>query len=498
MDYIHEINRIKNCFATANKEEYYNPMWSALDFTELVNSAAFHEELSEELLNHEFKKLLGPFDFDENGELDLYVGPRRIDEMEGATTVTFPVKTMSMQRADHYYFAANNYSNDSKAIVDFLYKPFFYELSVTVPSGSLRQYPSRGWKKITVRREDSREIMNYEGSIRYGSLSYGASPFEHLYVKIPWDRLVSKDKLAGFDTIVFDYCNNNIKADVDSDVQEWFDECFDNVSESTLNVMRVGQANCILGNNKINGKAVKFAFDLGFPTKFSMHDGKNGPIIDDYNKLGVFDKKDIENISQLDLVIISHWHQDHFLAAFTVGRDVFYGKNAAKWIAPVYIAVDYEESGNRLVAYLIKNKKIRFVSPKYTGYQNGNYYLGRVYVRYGDLNYDEVILQANRTLLPGDSPVTDWPKKYGKCIGPDIEYLIFPHHGGGMADEANALKRLRDIYGKNGITAIISVGHNNYGHPDDQTLKLLKSNVGFKNVYRTDVDDVHNLIIRDL
>ncbi len=61
-----------------------------------------------------------------------------------------------------------------------------------------------------------------------------------------------------------------------------------------------------------------------------------------------------------------------------------------------------------------------------------------------------------------------------------IELLVIGHHGSRFSSSEDLLRST------GADTAIISVGYNTYGHPDEQTLERLASN--HYNVYRTDLD----------
>ncbi|MEG2119665.1 MAG: DNA internalization-related competence protein ComEC/Rec2, partial [Pseudoflavonifractor sp.] len=67
--------------------------------------------------------------------------------------------------------------------------------------------------------------------------------------------------------------------------------------------------------------------------------------------------------------------------------------------------------------------------------------------------------------------------KYGHL--PDIELLVAGHHGSAYASSEELLTAVRPEY------AVISVGHNSYGHPADAALERLAA-VGCA-IYRTDL-----------
>ena len=63
---------------------------------------------------------------------------------------------------------------------------------------------------------------------------------------------------------------------------------------------------------------------------------------------------------------------------------------------------------------------------------------------------------------------------------PDIQVLIAGHHG---AADSNSQAFLDEISPEK---AVISVGYNSYGHPDEETVRRLEESCS--QVYRTDTD----------
>ena len=72
---------------------------------------------------------------------------------------------------------------------------------------------------------------------------------------------------------------------------------------------------------------------------------------------------------------------------------------------------------------------------------------------------------------------------------PDIELLIVGHHGSRYATSEELLEETRPEW------AVISVGHNNYGHPTQDVLDRLR-NAGAE-VYRTDLQGTVTLHAKD-
>ena len=87
---------------------------------------------------------------------------------------------------------------------------------------------------------------------------------------------------------------------------------------------------------------------------------------------------------------------------------------------------------------------------------------------------------AYKALITGDSPKTEERRLLRDYALDQTELLVVGHHGSDSACSQQLLTAL------GGSTAVISVGHNSYGHPAEETLERLAL-YGY-NVYRTDRD----------
>ena len=83
-------------------------------------------------------------------------------------------------------------------------------------------------------------------------------------------------------------------------------------------------------------------------------------------------------------------------------------------------------------------------------------------------------------LITGDASRSQERRYVQLAAPPDIELLIVGHHGSANATADYLLDELRPE------TAVISVGHNTYGHPSDAALERLESR-GIA-VHRTDTE----------
>lgn len=101
---------------------------------------------------------------------------------------------------------------------------------------------------------------------------------------------------------------------------------------------------------------------------------------------------------------------------------------------------------------------------------------------YKDVNDDGLVLfiDYNNTelLFTGDLSTESESDMVNNKLVPDVDILKVAHHGSKYATSTNFLKKSTPQY------SIISVGQNNYGHPNGDVLNRLKT--AKSTVYRTD------------
>jgi len=412
----------------------------------------------------------------------------------------FSALSKQMAAVDEAYFETSKsnealedgaFTEKTHSLLDILYKPYFYQVSIDFPKDKLPEKLSANYyylipvynldrlkkatgatateliAELTAKTESETETEPTVGTeltaeptaetesakeFYCGRIAYAGSPLVYQNILVDWTNAIISDD-SNFDEILKEYVGNNFSlkplttnypiTETDEQVIEnVFNQTFnDTIDKLSLRVYRVGQANFIIGSISTNKSQKKtFAFDLGYSTDSFFKFKSNHPLTE--ADLGIYDTNVLpESASNLELVMISHWHQDHYKATFTFSRDFFRGRT--KWIAPFHeyqspdSTVDYTE--NRLIAYLIKQKCILFVPSKYTGYQNGNYILCRgidpantnLKPTKGTLNSTSLILRLNKTLLPGDCACKFWPDilKNSSSNSSALEYIIIPHHG---------------------------------------------------------------------
>lgn len=214
-----------------------------------------------------------------------------------------------------------------------------------------------------------------------------------------------------------------------------------------------------------------------------------------------------QNVSRLDLLILTHPHDDHIGGLIAVLEDL-----------PVTKAMDNGENDFSLIykrfKALIEKKNISY-APAYAGQEidldpalkievlwppqggiSGGVKLSRhaamknpwesIVVRAlsGDTNQHSLVLRLTygriSFLLMGDADTVVEKSLLSSCFNLSSQILKVGHHGGTSASNPEFLVKVTPL------VSIISVGEGNYyGYPTERTLEALQA-VG-SSVYRTDI-----------
>ena len=254
----------------------------------------------------------------------------------------------------------------------------------------------------------------------------------------------------------------------------------------TAHFIDVGQGDCIL---------------LQFNDKSILIDGgpaETGPRVEEYLRR--------QNVTSLDLLILTHPHDDHIGGLIAVLEDF-----------PVKQAMDNGENDSSLIykrfRALIEKKNIIY-APAYAGQEidldpalkievlwppqgglSGGAKLSRnaamknpwesvmVRVISGDMNQNSLVLRITygriSLLLMGDADTVVENSLVSSGFNLSSQILKVGHHGGTSASRSEFLEKVRPA------VSVISVGEGNlYGYPTKRTLDALQA-VGSR-VYRTD------------
>ena len=478
MDIVFETQKALEILKSNSVDSLADPNWSESEVKELLNSPFFVKSVIDEEGKGKLRKILKPFIFDSgkiNGQpikriFCRFIGSSNTDNEEHWL---FSALTPEMIDADNAFF-----DNDKQrySVLDIIYKPYFYLLSIkSIDNVSMPNTDKDCWCVVELIRathdsgSDSsatKEKHDSSENTFSGYLSFSASPFvyEEVYAKF---QETTKLLLPKFDK------KYPVVPSMQKDISNQFDNHFKGVIQSELRIYQVGQANAVSGWNLINGTYHEFAFDLGYPVPYNLvfDPGKSTA---DRDKSGTWD---IDNVRSLnpEIIMISHWHMDHYLAAGSLDHKVFNGPDAAIWIAPEYDYSNKEDyCTDRLVAYLIKSKHILFF-PKDALCVVDKYMLCRG--KGDNKNANGLILSLNKVLLTADCDCQFWPDTLLNHAR-NLQYLTVPHHGSGKVfNEKLANANIDKIFidEPNRKNAYICVGCNNWGHPSSTVVDYYRN-----------------------
>jgi beta-lactamase superfamily II metal-dependent hydrolase len=392
---------------------------------------------------------------------------------EDRVIYSFSVLTVQLAEFDRAYFEGkftveaeeiSINSNTVNRVIDTLYKPYYCEAVIELRNNENRekeQIIERGMNGEWISIKEFTEPTNASFPLK---IHFSASPFKIKEMHAEWEDTLEEGEKTDVNSIFDKYKGKKLNYRDQPEGKPVFEQLFKNVVESSVHVLRVGQASanyCYTKTNtgtstKPNIETHKYYFDVGLPLDGNMLTDDGLSFLEEKIVKGYFRKAGPE------AVILSHWHCDHLKGAFTMN-------NVADmvWIAPVYtIDCKKNESVSRLACYIYSKKMLAKVPVD----QNPIYTCGDFSLYHGEgstINDSGFMLQLNSTLMPGDCKFNHWPK--GFCQKPsDAKYkyknLIFPHHGAEMGDKNNRIDCLED---SKDTRVIVPTGYNTYKHPAD-------------------------------
>lgn len=192
-----------------------------------------------------------------------------------------------------------------------------------------------------------------------------------------------------------------------------------------------------------------------------------------------------KNIKDLDALILSHYDSDHVGGALFIMDKVKIKK----------LFVRHKEKNSNLSEQILNKAEelnIEIKIPEYneTIFDDNENRITAIYSEKGDDNDTSVISLFEtpecKVLFTGDSGKNSFEKLKG-TVPKNIDVLKIAHHGSKDSLSEEYLRHINPKY------AVISTGFNIYGHPDKETLNLLKS---FKiPYYRTDINNAIKVVI---
>lgn len=508
-----KIQDFHKCVICESEEQYY----------ELLDDERFNMFYTDNDLSVKFKQILNPFFNKDHGKYakkKIYCRLESCDSEPQKGKYSFSAMTKEMIEADKLYYDPEK--DPSKvSILDLLYKPYLYELAfdcdLRIVEKLLRKSADNNdlklengaWYTVTISPDECTNDYVDENSNKPYSEFYGYDSYVDQEYKTgikatllysaskPQSKRVIIERIEQINTKIENELNaNNLvqkdistknKAEVDAEL----DKLFADVVKSHVKVLRVGQANAVyITNTYKDNHETSFAFDLGLPIDSVIDKNANntGIVDDDYKKM--MDRSVINPA----VLIISHWHSDHFRGLYVFVRRMLKGNYRIKIIAPRYIVdkKNYYKTDN-LVKYLIKNQSIVFTEDDYSysclnPNDNRIYRLMRIKAVEANDNDNCLVLQMNNTLLPGDCSYDKWPDEFGMDNGqnkmPITRNILVTHHA--AADHTQLIRNKLSTIKDPAISprkAIVCVGQNNYNHPSKPVEKAYEDE-GFS-VYET-------------
>ena len=504
MELLDEISKLEEIWDSETIEKFTELKWTVDDFQELTASPLFQSIFTEKILRKKFRSFLKPFNDLKKGKKVYCKYNTVFYEEEGEKNFVFSALTDDMIAMNKAFFTEKG---NHRNALDLLYKPYLYELNFDyIPNDFLHDYEEDTWYEVIL--TEIRPNKPIPSDIMAGHLSFAASPLETKTITAEWkgkleDNLVKNPKETSLSDIVKTdqstidtYCKNQNSGEID----RLLDELFNDNDQRLIRVFRVGQANAVSGWNRsqFTKKYSSFLFDIGLP--------EDGHIAWEFHKNSIrrddcFIYDDAELSSQKpNVIFISHWHRDHYKAAYIMNRAIF-SNTPSIWLAPKYLVQGRDYYTTLLVRYLVEMKLILFVEDTYQNSQN-TVTLYRVKPpttrKTPDLNHDCILLELNSTLLTGDCFYSHWPSNFG--AGGKIENVIVPHHGSKTTKTTQTFTQLDNLLSKTRSKAVICAGLNPWGHPDQSVSDMYKVNLKFGNVFCTKavVKSISPILIKDL
>ena len=468
MELLDEIQKIVDIWNRETPEPFTDIKWSNEDFNELTTSPLFQSIFSEKVLSRKFRSLLKPFIGLKYGKqvfCKYNVAPY---EEEGQKVYTFSVLTRDLINVNNAFF---NAEDNRRSALDFIYKPYLYELSFeNIEDKFLHDYKEDTWYEVILHEQNSHEpghreteplepnqlepnqyesVQNESGQnkanplepdqyesvqhesdqyeldmlkhdglnkevkiVMSGRLLFAASPLETKQVVAGWKGPIPADILRDISETQKDDIEAYLKTQPSDKIQQHMDALFNDTDQRYIRVYRVGQANAVSGWNRngLTNEYSSFLFDVGLPENENLVWESNTNSIK-RDECFVYDEAELA-VRKPNVIFLSHWHRDHFKGAYIMNRAIFATKDPSIWLAPKFFADGRDYATKLLVGYLMKMKQILFVEDTYQNSQD-TVILHRVKPsdtgKTTDLNHDCILLELQSTLLSGDCFYNDWP-----------------------------------------------------------------------------------------
>lgn len=412
---------------------------------------------NEDANRDKFEKALAPAPFYENNDERIFLKILEGDE-EGFFNIS--LLNYNMLKYDINYF-----NRDIDKRKKYYYRPYFYEFATEKVDDKSSKFAQEHLGEWMLGELKNMDYINDNEHIFEGEVLSSANPIDGENRKLlVYDEKLPEPLLHNLNETY------TIKKDSETNLNNVNDVINkiinNNASLKSLKTYNVGQASSNIISFD-NNKNVIFDIGIGCRSK-NKKDFQNEAIEENLKKLQQY---------KADIVIISHWHLDHYKIAESSPNDLLYD---ADWIVPELNAKKNGSNEYRLAKYLSNYKKINFIERGLKGQKIFDSGLFSIWTGLGEkgINNSGLIVTLNKNgnniLLPGDCEYQKIPAKVFDN-GKRYKFMIVPHHGA----------KMKQIQSDNNIEldstyyAFISTGHNNYGHPNEQHIEYLEKQ-GYK------------------
>lgn len=325
------------------------------------------------------------------------------------------------------------------------------------------------WFHATIRSGSKEESLN-SPSFNYitGSISASIYPYYFHNVYLSWGPNAVKDWGQPYEPTISQLLNS--AEGQGGALLDRTRSILDKMSRSEslhAKVFNVGQASfSYINSNRINGQEHRIMFDLGQPTSYNI--GGESLLL----KHIIGENVCRSRLMRPDIIIVSHWHADHFLLGFQIAKTLCDLKQQTIWIAPKHNSKS--KCANNLMNYLITRGALLLVDGaqgnSFLRSANGSISLWQGISGSNDCNNSGIILSIRNAIFTGDRSYDNWPS-YIVSNANRYNHAIVPHHGAKISKLPPFSQYAKRF-------AYISAGNNGYGHPDLDHIKRLET-VGF-------------------
>ena len=480
---LEEYRKIKETLLESQQQSLSDDTYRKLTDEDEIRVNLLYSKYNKDIHEAFVKYCLNPKGYETNNG-EVFASIVGVESINETNHVNISVVTPLMAYIDNRYFVSGNKNDNVDNIWWNDYRPYYYEFTANLSNDEFllfkekikklkekSEFDNKGpfWFKAKLKNISKDNPGKFIGILNFcGSSSH--SDILEITSFMPIDKELRK--------LLNDPYHLKIRANKNNCIK-YLNQYFSPVTQFRINVYNVGQANCIYIEDKNSTK--RFFFDYGKPNDAYINRKQHLKIINPDVQPNTNVSINLERIRLLprDLIIVSHWHSDHFVAF----EDLYdYGVNSV-WILP-RIDIKYDiKSAARLLNYLVlKHAEVYYLNSNGKLFdKNGIQLLSSSASRRSDPNTRSLMLRIKDTVFSADCLYEFWPDELKNNLS-DVIRLVVPHHCSQEYKNKKGISESHRIINSFSKTpdkeAYISVGFNTYGHPNGPHKTLLK-NAGF-------------------